>query len=62
MRWGNQRESDNIEDRRGRGGLAIGGGGLGILVIALAVWLCGGDPRQFATEFAGADNRSTTSG
>jgi uncharacterized protein len=46
MRWGNQRESDNIEDRRGRGGLAIGGGGLGILVIALAVWLCGGDPRQ----------------
>ncbi len=47
MRWGNQRESDNIEDRRGRGGLAIGGGGLGILVIALAVWLCGGDPRQF---------------
>lgn len=47
MRWGNQRESDNIEDRRGRGGLAIGGGGLGILVIALAVWLCGGDPMQF---------------
>lgn len=46
MRWGNQRESDNIEDRRGRGGLAIGGGGLGILVIALAIWLCGGDPRQ----------------
>lgn len=46
MRWGNQRESDNIEDRRGRGGLAIGGGGLGILVIALAVWICGGDPMQ----------------
>lgn len=46
MRWGNQRESDNIEDRRGRGGLAVGGGGLGILVIALLVWLCGGDPRQ----------------
>lgn len=46
MRWGNQRESDNIEDRRGRGGLAIGGGGLGLLIIALAVWLCGGDPMQ----------------
>ena len=28
------------------GGLAVGGGGIGILVIALAVWLCGGDPRQ----------------
>ena len=46
MRWGGQRESDNIEDRRGAGGLAIGGGGIGILVLALAVWLCGGDPRQ----------------
>ena len=47
MRWGNQRLSDNIEDRRGRGGLAIGGGGIGVLVIALAVWLCGGDPMSF---------------
>jgi predicted metalloprotease len=46
MRWGGQRESDNIEDRRGRGGLAVGGGGIGILILALAVWLCGGDPRQ----------------
>jgi uncharacterized protein len=46
MRWGGQRESSNIEDRRGRGGLAIGGGGIGILVLALAVWLCGGDSRQ----------------
>jgi uncharacterized protein len=46
MRWGNQRLSDNIEDRRGRGGLAISGGGIGVLIIALLVWLCGGDPRQ----------------
>jgi uncharacterized protein len=46
MRWGDQRESDNVEDRRGRGGLAIGGGGIGVIVIALAIWLCGGDPRQ----------------
>jgi predicted metalloprotease len=47
MRWGGQRESDNIEDARGGGGgLALGGGGIGILILALAVWLCGGDPRQ----------------
>jgi predicted metalloprotease len=46
MRFGDQEESTNIEDRRGRGGLAIGGGGIGILLLALAVWLCGGDPRQ----------------
>src|SRR4029078_4289427 len=48
MRWGSQRESDNIEDRRGMsgGGFAIGGGGLVIVVLALVIWLCGGDPRQ----------------
>jgi predicted metalloprotease len=46
MRWGGQRASDNIEDRRGKGGLVIGGGGIGIVILALVVWLCGGDPRQ----------------
>jgi len=47
MRWGGQRESDNVEDRRGRAGVAIGGGSIGVLIIALLVWLCGGDPMQF---------------
>jgi len=26
--------------------MAIGGGGIGILILALAIYLCGGDPRQ----------------
>ncbi len=41
------RESSNIEDRRGMGGrgVAIGGGGIGILVLALVIYLCGGDPQ-----------------
>src|SRR4051812_19984809 len=48
MRWSDLRQSGNIEDRRGMGGrgLAVGGGGIGMLVLALAVWLCGGDPSQ----------------
>lgn len=46
MRFGDQGESTNVEDRRGRGGLAIGGGGIGILLLALAVWICGGDPMK----------------
>ncbi|NNF00532.1 MAG: flagellar biosynthesis protein FlgM [Pyrinomonadaceae bacterium] len=56
MRWRDQRKSTNIEDRRGVGGkgLAIGGGGLGILILAVGVLLCGGDPgsllRQTPTE------------
>ena len=41
------RESTNVEDRRGMSGrgVAAGGGGIGILVLALAIYLCGGDPR-----------------
>ena len=47
MRWSDLRQSGNVEDRRGLGGgLAIGGGGLGIVVLALVIWLCGGDPSQ----------------
>ncbi|MGB5014221.1 MAG: neutral zinc metallopeptidase [Pyrinomonadaceae bacterium] len=47
MRWQDQRQSDNIEDRRGSGrGIAIGGGSIGVLVLALAIYLCGGDPSQ----------------
>jgi hypothetical protein len=47
MRLDEERESTNVEDRRGVGGrtIAIGGGGLGILLLALVVMLCGGDPR-----------------
>lgn len=45
MRWRGQRESENVEDRRGisPGGLAIGGG-VGTIVIALIVIALGGDP------------------
>ncbi len=48
MRWGGQRQSTNIEDRRGFGGrgIALGGGGLGALILAAIVCLMGGDPRQ----------------
>lgn len=45
MKWQGRRGSDNIEDRRRMGaGTAIGGGGIGILVVALLVWALGGDP------------------
>jgi len=42
------RESDNVEDVRGMGGkgIAIGGGGLGMLVVLIAALVCGIDPRQ----------------
>ena len=48
MRLDGQRESDNIEDRRGisGGGMAIGGGGIGVVILAVAIYLCGGDPSK----------------
>src|SRR5215468_11022523 len=48
MRWSDLRPSTNVEDRRGIGGgrIAIGGGGIGILILAALIYLCGGDPRQ----------------
>jgi len=48
MRWSDLRQSRNIEDRRGLGGrgVAVGGGGIGILILAVAIYLCGGDPTQ----------------
>ncbi|MFL6375151.1 MAG: neutral zinc metallopeptidase [Pyrinomonadaceae bacterium] len=47
MRWSDIGQSSNVEDRRGIGGpMMIGGGGFGVLILALAVWLCGGDPSQ----------------
>src|SRR4030095_15414907 len=48
MRWRDYGQSSNVEDRRGLGGrgLAIGGGGIGVLVLLVAALVCGVDPRQ----------------
>ena len=48
MRWRGERQSTNIEDRRGlTGGRVAVGGGLGTLVIIIIALLFGADPRQF---------------
>ena len=43
MRWQGGRQSGNVEDRRGMGGVAVGGG-IGTVLIAIVVMLLGGDP------------------
>ncbi len=45
MRWLGRRQSSNIDDRRGLGGggLAVGGG-IGTMVVALIIYLMGGNP------------------
>ena len=48
-------QSSNIEDRRGMGGkgLALGGGGLGTIVLAIAIYMCGGDPSALLSGLGG---------
>lgn len=62
MLWKGQRQSDNVEDRRGmsRGGMAIGGG-LGGIVLLVVALLLGADPRQLLEQSGGVDpSRGTT--
>jgi len=52
MQWEGRRGSANVEDRRGSGGGLAGrggctlGGGIGVVIVALVVWLMGGNPLQ----------------
>ena len=64
MRWLGGRESENVEDRRGGGGgrgLAIGGG-IGSVVIAVIVFLLGGDPSQILNQGGDAVESQTMPG
>lgn len=62
MRWRGERQSQNIEDRRGmsRGGMAIGGGLGGIVLLVLAL-LLGGDPRQLLEQLPAQNQPGTQS-
>jgi predicted metalloprotease len=44
MRWESGRRSENVIDARGRGTKLAAGGGIGMAVLALVVYLLGGDP------------------
>lgn len=66
MRWGGERQSDNVEDRRGQGGgfggVAIRRGGIGIGTIAVALiggWLLGVNPLQLLGLIGGTDGGPT---
>ncbi|HKS26925.1 MAG TPA: neutral zinc metallopeptidase [Pyrinomonadaceae bacterium] len=58
MRWRGERQSSNIEDRRGSGrGLAVGGGIGTVVILALAL-LFGGDPRAILEQLQGGGQQS----
>jgi len=59
MRWKGRRQSSNVEDRRGVSGkgIALGGGGLGILVLIGAVLFCGADPQSLLRQTSQGGNQ-----
>lgn len=58
MRWQGGRRGGGVEDRRGMGGGAVAGGGIGVLVLAaIGYFVFGIDPnttQQVASQFGGA--------
>jgi len=44
MKWRGYRQSGNVEDRRGMGGMGLAGGGIGAVVIALIAMFMGVNP------------------
>jgi predicted metalloprotease len=60
MRWKDRRQSTNVEDRRGRTAKGMVGGGIGSIILILAIYFLGGDPTQLMNT-SQLDNSGTTS-
>lgn len=60
MQWRGLRRSANLEDRRGNGRTVAGGAG-GIFVMALVVYLLGGDPTSLLMEGVGRTIQGSSS-
>lgn len=51
MKLGGRRSSDNVDDRRGKGGVGKASLGIGgTVIICLIIWLMGGNPLDFVTQ------------
>jgi len=61
MRWQGRRQSSNVEDRRGisaKKGMV--GGGLGTIIIVLAIYFLGGDPSQVLNTMQVGDSQTSS--
>lgn len=63
MLWKGRRQSDNVEDVRGGGGMGgkVIGGGIGTLVIAVIIYFMGGDPSQVLQQAGSVPQQQTSS-
>ncbi|QCT04743.1 putative neutral zinc metallopeptidase [Paenibacillus algicola] len=58
MQWKGRRASSNVEDRRGRKGPGLIGGGIGGIIIVLVITLLGGNPGELLGSLGGASEPS----
>ncbi|MFI2857271.1 neutral zinc metallopeptidase [Paenibacillus sp. JSM ZJ436] len=58
MQWKGRRGSSNVEDRRGRKGPGLIGGGIGGIIIVLVITLLGGNPGELLGSLGGASEPS----
>ncbi|ANU27161.1 neutral zinc metallopeptidase [Planococcus versutus] len=54
MEWKGRKASRNVEDRRGKGGAIVAGGGIGGILIVLLVAFLGGDPGIILDQLGGS--------
>jgi uncharacterized protein len=59
MLWKGRRQSSNVEDRRGRSAKVMVGGGIGTIILALAIYFLGGDPTQLLDNMQLNDSQTT---
>src|SRR4030042_231393 len=59
MLWKGRRQSSNVEDRRGRSTKVMVGGGIGTIILALAIYFLGGDPTQLLNNTQLNDSQTT---
>jgi len=55
MRYKGRRGSANVEDRRGKGGKTLIGGGIGGLIIVLIITFMGGNPDEILNDLGSTD-------
>jgi len=60
MQWKGRRGSNNVEDRRGRPVKGMVGGGIGTIVLILAIYFLGGDPTQLIENIQVSDQEIST--
>jgi predicted metalloprotease len=60
MRLDGRRQSENVEDRRGKGSGKVSLGIIGTIIVGLIIWFSGGNPMEFVSQQISEGSTTTT--